>query len=423
MSGVGVVPEPKVSVIIPCYNSESTVGETLGSLQQQTTGDWEAIVVDDGSTDASAAVIRRHVREDSRIRYVEQDNQGLAGARNTGLEHAQGEFVNFLDADDLLLPEMLAFTIDALRCQPKAGVAYCGTILADRDLKDMTSSHVPEVEERPFCGLAVRNAFSCHCLLLRRTLFERVGEFDRSLRHCHDWDMWLRIARLGTPFVRVPRALVVYRMSRSSMSRHASSFFESGKAVILRGHAADPRVLDPAPEYAEGCRTSPAEAVAEWAMHAACIAITQDDVNEACSLLEIAHRELADGLELKHFAYRYYSLLYGAALTTTQLGELWPQVGRALLETLLQLEARLKRKGLAMQALLQVMDYSGQQDEIARQQEQIARQQDEIARQQEHLNAILGSRTWRVASKCHRVADSLLGRTAVEETPEAGSGR
>jgi hypothetical protein len=210
--------------------------------------------------------------------------------------------------------------------------------------------------------------------------------------------MWLRIARLGAAFVRVPEVLVVYRMAASSMSRKAIPFFEAGRAVILRGHASDPRVPEGAPEYAEGCRTPASEAVAQWAIHAACIAIAQDEVSEAGALFEIAHHELVGGLRPPHFASRHCSLLYGAALTPTRMGELWFRVGRSLIESLVQFETRLGRSGFAMEALLQILDCH--------------RQQERIIWQQQQLDSMLNSRTWRIASRLHQLIDRLpwMGR-------------
>lgn len=405
--------EPKVSIIVPCYNAAKTVAETLESIQQQTLADWEAIVVDDGSTDDSADIINRYATNDERIRYVKQQNQGLASARNMGLQHAQGEFVNFLDADDLLLPEMLARTTLAFVDERESSVAYCSAILADESLVDMTATYEPVVEEFPFRELAAENALPCHCLVLRRDLFSRVGEFDRSLKHCHDWDMWLRIARLGVRFVRVPQALVVYRMRPASMSRRGITFFEAGRTVIRRGHGPDPRVSDVSAEYADGCETSGSEQVAQWAVHTACIAIAQGESAEACAMLEEADRELPEGLLPEHFAGREHSLFYGAALTPINVTELWSRVGRNVIETLLQIETRLGRHGLAMEALLHLRGVPGQI-------RQIAEQQGKIARQQTELDSIYQSYTWRVASKLHRLID--LVRLPFVATPKQENG-
>ena len=105
---------PTVSIVIPCYNGEATIGETLQSIQQQAFQDWEAIAVNDGSTDGSADLIRQHQVSDSRIQLIEQENQGPSAARNLGLAVAKGKFVNFLDADDLLLPDMLQRMVQKL---------------------------------------------------------------------------------------------------------------------------------------------------------------------------------------------------------------------------------------------------------------------------------------------------------------------
>lgn len=149
---------PRVSVIIPCYNTARYVKETIESVLNQTRQDFEIIVVDDGSTDDSHNVIASI--NDQRIRYHYQPNQGLAAARNTGLALATGEFVAFLDADDFFLPEKLARQIAALDSQPEVGLVAGGHLYVDEFGNSLAESqpwiYNPQLDLRTWvCGCPV----------------------------------------------------------------------------------------------------------------------------------------------------------------------------------------------------------------------------------------------------------------------------
>ena len=126
---------PRVSVIIPTYQSESRIGRTLTRLRQQTWSDFEVVVVNYGSTDNTAGVVRQAMAEDSRVRLVEQPNAVIAAARNTAIEHAQGEMIAFLDDDDLWHRQKLELQIARLNAVPGAAVVTCFSALVDRDGK------------------------------------------------------------------------------------------------------------------------------------------------------------------------------------------------------------------------------------------------------------------------------------------------
>ena len=113
---------PTASIVVPAYNVEATIAETLNSLLAQTYTDMEIIVVDDGSSDRTTEIVAEF--DDPRIRLVSQRNRGLAGAHNTGIFEAAGDFIGFCDADDLWLPEKLERHIDHLRANPDVGISF-----------------------------------------------------------------------------------------------------------------------------------------------------------------------------------------------------------------------------------------------------------------------------------------------------------
>ena len=202
---------PLVSVIIPTYNYGHLIDETLHSLYAQTYDHWEAIVVDDGSTDNTAAVVHEHMGKDRRIKFYQQENRKQAVARNLGLHHCSGQYVLFLDADDLIEPRKLEVQVALLEQHPEVDIVY-GSV---RYFKSKTSadglgiewaevdSRVPAVRSggREVLYLLIRNNFMpTNAPLARRRVIDEVGPFDELLPPAEDWDYWIRCAILGKYF-------------------------------------------------------------------------------------------------------------------------------------------------------------------------------------------------------------------------------
>jgi glycosyltransferase involved in cell wall biosynthesis len=219
-----------VSVIIPCYNQGRFLKEAVDSVLSQSYGQVEVLVVDDGSTDDTAAVAARY---GPRIRYLYKDNDGLSAARNTGILEATGEFVLFLDADDYLSPEMLERHVAAAHATPSGTVFYGGwrvVNLAGRVLYQEQA----ELGGDPVHELLKENGFAVHAATVRRSAFANVGLFDVRLKACEDWDMWLRLAAAGHEFVAVPESWAMYRRYAGSMSSDYSRMWPTGLAIIAR---------------------------------------------------------------------------------------------------------------------------------------------------------------------------------------------
>jgi glycosyltransferase involved in cell wall biosynthesis len=210
---------PKVSVVIPSYNSARFVGEAIESVLAQTYVDLEIIVVDDGSTDDTHDVVARFT--DPRVRYVYQDNRERSAARNTGIRAAQGEYVAFLDADDLWRAEKLARQVGLLDAHPEVGLVYCGALLMENDrvFDEETCSYRGWVL-RPLLLVGNIVAGSLSSAMVRRGCFDRAGLFDETFSACEDWDMWVRIA-LHYPLDFVPMPLVKCRVHSSNSQKQA----------------------------------------------------------------------------------------------------------------------------------------------------------------------------------------------------------
>lgn len=207
---------PKVSVVIPAYNSLVYLPATVESVLNQSFQDFEVLVVNDGSTDGTREWVRQ-VR-DPRVRLIDQANQGLSGARNSGIREAHGEYIALLDADDLWDPSKLQKQVHALEEHPTAGLAYTWTMLADAQGRP-TGEVVASAEGDPWQQLVEFKTVICggSVPLIRRTCFDQVGVFDTSLKIFEDLDVYLRIAK-RYPMIGIPEPLTFYRQHSHSMS-------------------------------------------------------------------------------------------------------------------------------------------------------------------------------------------------------------
>jgi len=231
-----------ISVVIPAYNSERFIGQTLQSICDQTVKDWECVVVDDGSTDSTPQVIREMARKDDRIRLIEQTNAGPAAARNTGMASisAGSRFIAFMDHDDVWLPDALAVLRDALEAHPESVAAHglADTIDENGQPIDHERSDggflnfgrqrvvcengrlVPWDISRPttFESLyPVSRLFPLGLVLIRHEVVREVGGFDTTYWQTEDWDMWLRLARKGE-FHFINRVVLHYRRHDDNQS-------------------------------------------------------------------------------------------------------------------------------------------------------------------------------------------------------------
>jgi glycosyltransferase involved in cell wall biosynthesis len=190
---------PLVSVIIPAFNAEVVLADTLASARQQTYSNIEVIVVDDGSTDGTVEVARRFAEMDKRFRWFQQANAGSAVARNKAIKQSSGELIAFLDADDIWLPGKVHAQLELLRSDPRANLIFSNCWIWDgkRDygLRHSTRRKFPEGDVT--AKLIGWDLFATSSVVIRRDLLDRVGIFDPELKNAQDWDLWLRIAETG----------------------------------------------------------------------------------------------------------------------------------------------------------------------------------------------------------------------------------
>ena len=224
---------PLVSVVIPAYNASEFIGETLDSVFAQTFTGFEVIVINDGSPDTQE-LERVLQRFPPKLRYIKQENKGAAAARNTGLRAAAGELVAFLDADDTWLPAFLEKQTAFLK-STRADFVFCDALLfGDSLLSGRTFMQVqpPAGEVTPENLLSVTVTVLTSTVVARRAPVLEVGLFDESMRRGHDFDLWLRLAKLGIRFAYHHEVLAHHRIVESGLSGGTISQLKRTLAVL-----------------------------------------------------------------------------------------------------------------------------------------------------------------------------------------------
>jgi len=218
--------EPRVSVIVTCHNMERFVAEALESIRKQSYANWECIVVDDASTDRSVAVIEETITGDDRFLLIRQpDNRGVVTARNTGTEHASGEFIVFHDADDLLMELSIADRVEALTdaADPDVAGVYCGLRIADEGvlLEELRAAE-PWTPRGPFVDFVAAEGecpFGPTQSMFRIEVVRALGGFAVGFSNAEDWEFWLRMMRRGFIFLPSKLLTVAYRQTATSMAQ------------------------------------------------------------------------------------------------------------------------------------------------------------------------------------------------------------
>jgi len=233
-----------VSIIMPAYNAEKYIGDSIKSVLAQTYSNWELIVVDDGSTDSTAAVVQEFAARDSRIKYIFQENGRLGKARNTGIRNAAGSLIAFLDSDDLWVETKLEAQTRAI-AEKKADVVFSKAwIFTDQDITGETETMLSTVGlfSGPdfFDSLVRQNQLPILTVLLKKAALDRVGLFEEEKPYhgCEDYDLWLRLAKAEFIFYGMPDVLARYRRHGTAMTAIASNSFKP-MLLIVRRHIDD----------------------------------------------------------------------------------------------------------------------------------------------------------------------------------------
>ena len=235
---------PRVSVVLPVFNAVATVVRAIESIRAQTWGDWELVVVDDGSTDGTREMVRTLAREEARMRVIEWEHAGVVAAANAGIAAARGDLIARMDADDESHPERLAEQVALLEREVAVGVAGCLVEFGgDRGARAGYALHVDwlnalvtpeEIARARFMEQPVANP----SVLWRRELAERHGVF-RDGDFPEDYELWLRWLDAGVRIAKVPRVLLTWqdaptRISRTDARYAPEAFFRTKAEWIAR---------------------------------------------------------------------------------------------------------------------------------------------------------------------------------------------
>lgn len=241
---------PLITIITPAYNAAATIADTIHSVQEQTYSHWEWIIVDDGSTDSTATIIQQF--NDPRIQLLSSLHTGLPGkGRNMALARARGDYIAFIDADDLWLPDKLALQVDYLTTHPSVGLVF-STYYEWHSNDPGLGRLVPNIRGLPNPGMLVRELctrffIGTSSVMVRRSLLDTWGGFDETLDVAEDYELWLRLAP-HTLYGFLERPLMRHRLHTHNLTRSPVYTIEcwmTARHKALRHHPDMAEVLAP----------------------------------------------------------------------------------------------------------------------------------------------------------------------------------
>ncbi len=252
---------PLVSVIMPVYNTEKYVQSAIDSVLAQTFEDFELLIIDDAGTDTSIALCQAYT--DPRIRIVSQANRGLAGARNTGIREARGQFIALLDSDDLWEAEKLERHVQHLWTSPQVGISYAASSMIDDDGKFLRITQRPKLKNVTARDVFLRNPVgNGSAPVIRKAVFDDIAfinetrneldYFDDSFRQSEDIECWCRMSLITHwKFEGIRGALTRYRINEGGLSANVVRQFETWSRVKARVAELNPDFADRWGAYAE----------------------------------------------------------------------------------------------------------------------------------------------------------------------------
>lgn len=236
----------QVSIIMPAYNSEGTLAQSIESVLNQTFAGWELLIVDDGSEDSTFEIASCYAAQDARIRVIRQENRGVAGARNRALAEVCGDLIAFLDSDDLWRQDKLEKQIVVFELDDRIGLCYTDKLCFVTDIYSAypCNTMAPVTISDEQLRLLVHDYIGTLTVMVRRTAIESAGVFDETLFGTEDWDMWIRVSRMYRIY-HFPEALAYYREHSQGISknkqRHLKEKYKVMQKHLLSSEAGLPR--------------------------------------------------------------------------------------------------------------------------------------------------------------------------------------
>lgn len=344
---------------MPVRNGADTISDALDSLSAQSFQNWEAVIVDDGSTDRTAEVVQARAESDPRFRLIRQEGSGVSAARNRAIAEARGDWLAFLDADDALDSRHLEVLTQAVLQNPQSGGAYGNwAYVSHEGNRVVYPFHDPAVD---FYKLAKRCSFAIFCCLVKTSIVREVGGFDASLKTCEDWDLWQRVARTGAELICVPDTVAYYHLRKGSSSKDAVRLLSDSWVVLDRGYSRDARVPQPDTRFADGSPADDLEHM-KWYLSVFSAGLLIGEGKSAEAVLSA----LPETGPFLHPPYVATSLFTSVPLARAQIFTEWMSfyepVRREIETFLYEMERRTKSRGLAQATMdsLQrlIMDHS-----------------------------------------------------------------
>jgi teichuronic acid biosynthesis glycosyltransferase TuaG len=239
-----------VSIIMPAYNAEKYISEAVESVLSQTYQHWELLIINDGSTDQTENIARKYAEKDPRIVLINQANKKLAVARNTGIQSAKGEWIAFLDSDDLWVENKLELQLDSADKNPEVDLIFTDGYIFENEDKNTRKpygiiSGIFQGKEM-YVLLYERNWVPVLSVLVRKSIVDKVGlQDEHPYIHygCEDFDYWLRMAKNGAVFLGLSEKLFYYRRHSNNMSRNVQNIFFAEYYTFLKN--LDTNVISP----------------------------------------------------------------------------------------------------------------------------------------------------------------------------------
>lgn len=233
---------PLLTIVIPCYNQAIYLTDCIESILMQSYENWEALIINDGSTDDTTIVSKEFCQKDSRIKLFEKNNGGLSSARNHGIQQAKGDWILFLDADDFLIKHHFEEINQIIASTNEIDLIQTGYHHMNENGKIILHTVMPFHSRNLLPNILSQNVGPVHTLILRSSIIKHVQTFDESLNSCEDWDLWIRIGKFGIKKHSINKALVGYRQASNSMSRNAERMYLALKEVAYRAIKKDTRL-------------------------------------------------------------------------------------------------------------------------------------------------------------------------------------
>ncbi len=229
---------PKVSLIMPAYNAAAYLAASIGSVLNQSWQEWELLVINDGSKDETTEIVRSFT--DPRIQLFEQPNRGVSNARNRGLEHAKGEFVAFLDADDILPPDSLAARAELLMAHPEVSYVDGRVLSMDHRTGMLSERYRPSYSGDPFPLLMTLSAkvFFGPTWMIRRSVIG-TAQFPENMSHAEDLAFYMSLARNGR-YTFTDRVVLHYRQGHTSAMSDLNGLHRGYRALLEHARGLTP---------------------------------------------------------------------------------------------------------------------------------------------------------------------------------------